>query len=98
MSIYTKVASIAATDATIVGTTVLGAVTVDAALNPEIGDTKDYSSVIELGTNIGIGLSLSYLGIKYIPSIVKGSGGEVFEKANANQSKILAMLGGTKIP
>ncbi len=51
-----------------VGVGVLG----EAAFHPEIGDSKDYSGVVDTYSDIGMGIASAYLGLKYGSRVVKG--------------------------
>ena len=65
-SIFTHVAKDTAATGTLVGGSVLLGVTASAMFKPEFGgDTKDYSKAIDTSTDIGMGLAMAYLGIKY---------------------------------
>jgi hypothetical protein len=61
MSIFTDAAVVG----TIVGGSTLLGVTTEAVLHPTNGDDKDFSNTIESSAEVGLGLGLAYLGIKY---------------------------------
>ena len=52
---------VGAVTGTSVGIGMLG----EAAFNPELGDDKHYSGVVDTYSTIGLGLGAAYLGLKY---------------------------------
>lgn len=107
-SIFTNVAKDAAVTGTLTGGAVLLGVTGSAMIKPEFGgDTKDYSKAIDTSTNIGMGLAMAYLGIKY-GRMANDLGRSIFLRGSAvspppntsvNSARILGQLGyDTSVP
>ena len=65
MTIFSKVVGESIVGGTLVGGSIFTGVAYEAAMHPEIGDTKDYSGTIGNSAEFGVGLALAYLGVKY---------------------------------
>jgi len=106
-SIFTNVAKDTAVSTSLIAGSALLGITASAMFKPEFGgDTKDYSKAIDTSTDIGMGLAMAYLGIKYVgvankvgrDIFLRGSSLAVPPDTSRTAAEVLKRFGATNIP